>query len=206
MTQSRPVKIKSDTGALRPRGRPRSVSARVRVLKAARAILNTAGVGAVTVEAVAARSGVGKPTIYRTWPNAQAVVMAALMDAEPAPDAARRPGSAIVALRAQLRQIAETFASKTGRNVTLVLAAAEPETELSKAFRHHFILTRRDEGRTLVRAAMQAGDLRRELDVDTFLDCLYGPIFFRILVGHVAVDATFCDRLLNELLRGAANR
>lgn len=195
----------SDAGTPRPRGRPRSVSARARVLKAARAILNTAGPGAVTVEAVAARSGVGKPTIYRTWPNAHAVVMAALMEAEPAQDAARRPGSAIAALRAQLRQIAETFASKTGRNVAMMLAAAEPGTELAKAFRHHFILARRDEGRTLVRAAIQAGDVRRAVDIDTFLDCLYGPIFFRILVGHAAVDQKFCDRLLNELLRGAAN-
>ena len=166
-------------------------------------MLHAAGPSAVTIEAVAARAGVGKPTIYRTWPNAQAVVMAALMEAQPSRGAARKPGSGIAALRSQLRQIADTFASRTGRSVTMMLAAAEPETELAKAFRHHFILARRDEGQALVRAAIQAGDLRRDLDVDTFLDGLYGPIFFRILVGHAAADAGFCDRLLNELLRGA---
>ncbi|MGE3841230.1 MAG: TetR-like C-terminal domain-containing protein, partial [Vicinamibacterales bacterium] len=161
------------------------------------------GPSAVTVEAVATRSGVGKPTIYRTWPNAQAVVMAALMEAEPVQASTRKPGSAIAAIRTQLRQIAETFASRTGRNVTMMLAAAEPDTELAKAFRHHFILARREEGRSLLLAALRAGDLRSDIDVNTLLDLLYGPIFFRILVGHAAVDARFCDRLLHELLSGA---
>ena len=198
-----PVKVSVATGTPRPRGRPRSASARARVLQAARALLDTSGPSGVTIEAVAARSGVGKPTIYRTWPNAQAVAMAALMEAEPAQAMGRKPGSGIAALRAQLRQIAETFASRTGRNVTMMLAAAEPETELAKAFRNHFILARREEGRTLLQTAMKSGDVRRDLDVDIVLDLLYGPMFFRILVGHAAVDTKFCDRLLTELLRGA---
>lgn len=203
MTRLTPVKISVAADTPRPRGRPRSASARARVLQAARALLDTSGPAGVTIEAVAARSGVGKPTIYRTWPNAQAVVMAALMEAEPAQATGRKPGSGIAALRAQLRQIAETFASRTGRNVTMMLAAAEPETELAKAFRNHFILTRREEGRTLLQTAMKSGDVRRDIDVDTVLDLLYGPMFFRILVGHAAIDTKFCDRLLTELLQGA---
>jgi AcrR family transcriptional regulator len=172
------------------------------VLQAARALVEAQGPAAVTIEAVAARSGVSKPTIYRTWPNAPAVVMAALMvgrraGSEQTPARPRR-------LRRQLRDIAGTFASRTGRSVTQMLASADPETELSKAFRHHFILARREEGRRMLAAAVANGELRRELDLDVTLDLLYGPIFFRILLGHAPADEPFCERLLDQLVGGLA--
>lgn len=189
-----------------PRGRPRNAAAREKVLRAARALLGAAGVGAVTIEAVAAASGVSKPTIYRTWPNAQAVVMAALMQATPvvAPPSARV--RALPALRQQLRDIAAALGSRTGRSVTLILAAADAETELSKAFRHHFILERRAEGRRLLDSAAARGEIRAGLDLDLVLDELYGAIFFRIMLGHAPVDERMCERLLDQVMSGAGPR
>ena len=55
----------------RKRGRPPSEAAQKRALQAAHDILMAEGFGRLTIEAVAARSGVGKPTIYRSWANAQ---------------------------------------------------------------------------------------------------------------------------------------
>ena len=204
MSRQRPVKPSPPALVAGRRGRPRSSAARARVLQAARSLVEAQGPAAVTIEALAAQSGVSKPTIYRTWPNAHAVVMAALMASTVAPQADRQPGSALAALRRQLRDIASTFASRTGRSVTLMLASAEPETELSKAFRHHFILARREEGRRMLAAAVAIGELRAELDLDVTLDLLYGPIFFRILVGHAPADERFCERLLDQLVRGLA--
>lgn len=200
MPESRPVKPPAR------RGRPRSATARRRVLAAARALIEAHGPTGVTIEAVAARSGVGKPTIYRTWPNAHAVVMAALMDEAAVPPAARRRQSPLAALRRQLRAIATTFAASTGRNVTMMLAASEPDTELAKAFRHHFILARRDEGRQMLEEAVAAREVRAGLDIEIALELLYGPIFFRVLVGHAAVGERFGDALLDQLLKGWAPR
>lgn len=194
----------SPTGT--PRGRPRSAAARARVLAAARELLEAVGPAGVTIEAVAQRAGVGKPTIYRTWPNAQAVVMAALMESEPASPGGRRRGAALNALRRQLRDIAQVFASRTGRSVTMMLASADPETELSKAFRQHFILARREEGRRILAGAVAGRELTADFDRDLVLDLLYGPIFFRILVGHAPADESFCLRLLDQLLAGLASR
>ena len=202
MTKHTPVKPSLPSVPAGRRGRPRSSAARARVLQAARALVEAQGPAAVTIEAVAARAGVSKPTIYRTWPNAPAVVMAALMESAGAPEPNQHQGSALAALRRQLREIAGTFASRTGRSVTQMIAAADSETELAKAFRHHFILARREEGRRMLTAAVANGELRRELDLDVTLDLLYGPIFFRILVGHAPADERFCDRLLDQLVKG----
>src|SRR6185295_1474416 len=86
----------------RPRGRPRSAKARNAILHAARELLREGGPAGVTMEGVAARAGVGKPTVYRWWPDRHAVAMAALMDTGLAKPVRSGGSSAIAALRAQL--------------------------------------------------------------------------------------------------------
>src|SRR5688500_1295170 len=98
----------------KPRGRPRSTAAKEAILKAARELLDQGGVGAVTMEAVAARAGVGKPTVYRWWPDRHSVAMAAMMEVASleAEDRGRR--TALGALREQLRAIASRLSTNIG--------------------------------------------------------------------------------------------
>ncbi len=190
------------TTATRPRGRPRNLDARAAILAAARALMDEAGPAGVTMEGVAARSGVGKPTVYRWFANRHALAMAALMEA-PRPAAARAgSGSALAALERQLIAVADTLASRHGRHVTAMIAAADAETEIAKAFRHHFVLARRKEGRELLLQAMARGELRTDADVDTALDQIYGALFFRVLLGHAPIGRAFVKRLLAQARRG----
>ncbi len=205
MARTPPVKP-APGGQSRPRGRPRDEGARLAILRAARAMLEQGGVTAVTMEGVAQRAGVGKPTVYRHWPNAHAVAMAALLEDAPAEPEGRAARGAMPALRRQLRQIATLFATPTGRSVTMMLAAANQDTELSKAFRNHFILARRNEGRALLATATADGLLRPDFDVEVALDMIYGPLFYRLLAGHARLDAAFTDALLDHVLSGLASR
>jgi len=188
----------------RPRGRPRSQEARAAIVRAARELLDEVGLTGLTIEAVAARSGISKPTIYRSWANAQALAMTAFLETTTAEVAFRRSGTAIGDLRAHLRKVAETFATRTGRNVAAMMAAAQGETELAKAFRNHFILESREEGRRLLMRGMAGGELRADVDVDVALDLLYAPLYFRLLVGHGALDSGFIDSHFQHALSGLA--
>lgn len=190
----------------RPRGRPRDAGARTAILRAAREMLERGGVAAVTMEGVAQRAGVGKPTVYRHWPNAHAVAMAALLEGAASEPEARATRGAMPALRRQLRQIATMFATPTGRSVTMMLAAADQDTELSKAFRNHFIMARRADGRLLLAAAIADGTLRGDFDAEVALDMIYGPLFYRLLAGHARLDAAFIDALLDHVLAGLSVR
>lgn len=193
-------------GEARPRGRPRDEGARLAILRAAREMLERGGVAAVTMEGVAQRAGVGKPTVYRHWPNALAVAMAALLEDPPAEAESRAARGAMPALRRQLRQIATLFATPMGRSVTMMLASADQDTELSKAFRNHFIMARRTDGKALLAAAIADGVLRPDFDVEVALDMIYGPLFYRLLAGHARLDAAFTDALLDHVLAGLAVR
>lgn len=185
----------------RPRGRPPSEALKDAVLRAARELLAEGGLGAVTMEGVATRAGVGKPTVYRWWADRHAVAMAALMDAPSGTSPGRRR-SAVASLREQLRAVASRFSTPTGRHVATMIAASDPDTELSRAFRSHFVLARRAEGRSLLEQAIEQGEIRGDVDLDVVLDLLYGSIFFRLLIGHDRLDERFAERVLHQVLHG----
>lgn len=186
----------------RARGRPRSEDARAAVLKAARVLLDEGGLTAVTMDRLAARTGVGKPTIYRSWPNAHAVALDALLQSAALLPAVRESTAPLKDLRAQLRRIAALFATPTGRSVALMIAAAQSETELAKTFRHRFMLASREEGRRLLTRAIEADEVRARIDIEAALDLVYAPLFFRLLVGHGPIDRKFVDAVLDQALAG----
>jgi AcrR family transcriptional regulator len=172
-------------------------------LRAARELIEEDGPTALTIEGIAARAGVGKPTIYRWWPDRHSVAMAALMESEAAVPKDRGGGrSPLGSLQKQLRKVVALFDTPVGRNVTTMIAAADNDSELSKAFRNHFVLARREEGRALLLQAIDRGEIRRDAKVEIVLDMIYGALFFRLLMGHAALSDPLVGQLLKEALRG----
>jgi len=60
------------------RGRPRDTDADTRILRACVELLTEVGAEATTMSAVIERSGVARATVYRRWPNREALLIAAL--------------------------------------------------------------------------------------------------------------------------------
>lgn len=187
------------------RGRPRSEKARRAILDAANEILADRRPGRLTIEAVAMKAGVGKPTIYRYWPNARALEMAAMLEL-PAPDTSvHAGGSAVSDLTLQLEKVVAIFAAKRGRQMAQMVAASEQDSELSKLFRNTVILKSREEGRTILERAIAEGQLRADLKIEIALDMIYGPLFYRLLVGHAPLDDAFASDLVATALKGLAS-
>ena len=162
------------------------------------------GFGRLTVEAVAAQSGVGKPTIYRQWANASELAMAALMSGGPVK--LEESGTNLrSALTAQMRSLVQAFATTRGRQITMTLAAADPESEYTKAFRNQVILSSREAGRALLQEATVRGEVTLPQDVEVLLDMIYGPVYYRLLVGHRPLDAGFAESIVAIALDAVAN-
>lgn len=182
------------------RGRPRDPRTRSAILAAARTLLARGGLTAVTIEAIAQKAGVSRPTIYRYWPNAPAVAMAAFLEATGAAAAARAPGNSLAALRQQLHALADAFAAPTGRSVAAMVAAAQSETELAKAFRNEFIARNRDATRGLLERCVTDGAIDAPGDMELTLDLIFGPLFYRLLMGHAPISRDFVDQLLDAVV------
>jgi AcrR family transcriptional regulator len=187
-------------------GRPPSARARQAILDTAYRILMNEGLGRMTVERVASEAGVGKPTIYRSWNNAQELAMAAFMAHPESEQAKQLSSSARAAIIAHLSTVISAFASNRGRQITLTMASADPESELAKAFRNQVILKSRETGRSLINLGIKSASLEVNTDIDAVLDMLYGPVFFRLLAGHLPLTAEFATQLVDTIFDGIEHR
>ena len=190
----------------RPPGRPRSERAHRAILQAANELLESEGFAAVTVEAIAERAGVSKATIYRWWPNKAAVVMDGFLSIVSIEVPFPHTGHAREDIRIHMRRLAEGFSGKIGCTVAALIAEGQSDPELAEALRSRWLSVRRAEAREILELGIECGELREDLDLEVAVDVLYGPIYYRMLVGHAPLESDFADALADHIFAGLAAR
>jgi AcrR family transcriptional regulator len=188
--------------ARRPPGRPRDDRLEDAVLDAAHALLLEGGYRACTVEAVARRSGIGKPAIYRRWPHRTALAVDAFARRV---DLAVRPvdsGDAVADLVDVAGRLAEHYRDREGVVYAELLAAAVLEPEVSGLLHDRFFASRREDLRELWRAGIERGQLAADVDPDDGIDLLFGPAMMRLILAGGAIDPPAARRLAGLTLRG----
>jgi AcrR family transcriptional regulator len=178
-------------------GRPKSAASQNAILKAAREMLEEVGPTRLTIDAVAKRAGVGKPTIYRTWANAQELGMAAIIEPAGEPETSKAN-----TLEGLLIDIIERLNTKRGRQMALMLASSEPDGELFKAFANRIILKGRQDGLAILEAQVGRGELKAGTDLAVVLDMMFGAIMLRLLLRHETLDAGLAKSALEVAMRG----
>ncbi len=173
----------STGSAPRGPGRPRDARHDDAILHATLEILLEQGYRGVTIEGVATRARVGRPTIYRRWPSKPAVVVAALVQSDrlalPAPDTGSLRDDLIAVQRHQV----ERMNAPDARRVTAgLIADLADDPELAETYVTQYLAPRR----TTVWQVLQRGVDRGELDADAdfafIYDLLVGPLFMRAVV------------------------
>ena len=192
-----------NTGA-RPQGRPRSERAKRAILKAAGELLDSNGFAGVTAEAIAAQAGVSKATIYRWWPNKAAVITDSFLELTAPEIDFVETGSVREDLRLQMRSLIRTFAGKSGQTIAALIAEGQSDPEVADAFRSRWISARREETERVLRRGVASGELCDGLDLEAVMDALYGPIYYRLLVGHLPLEERFADVLTDYVIYGLA--
>jgi AcrR family transcriptional regulator len=162
-------------------GRPRSARADEAIVEA---ILDMLAEGtpfeSLAIEAVAARAGVGKATIYRRWPNKEALLFDAIarVKGEPAQVVG---GSVREDLIALLKPVGRAERTRAGRIMPCLLAEMQRSPDLRDIYRR-ITEPRREALRATLRRGIAEGSLRPDLDIDTVVAMLTGPLTARILV------------------------
>lgn len=183
-------------------GRKRDEATRQAILQAAFEILRAEGYGGFTMEAVAARSGAAKTTIYRWWPSKGALAVDSFLAVYERETPFPQSESAVADLKAHLCQLARAFGSDTGRVLAGIVAAAQADPPTADLYRGRVVEQRRIEGRRLLRRGIANGELRPDIDIDAALDALYGAFYLRLLIRLGPCDAAWAERLADTVLRG----
>jgi len=186
-------------------GRPRSESARERILVAARELLDERGLRAMTIEAIAERAGTSKVTVYRWWSHKAAVVLDAMLAENARRAPVRERASPLESLRDQMRSFARFLGGRNGRLLAFVVAEGVLDADVGDAYRERWVKPRRDEARSLLRRALEAGELREGTDLEVTLDALFGPIYLRCLIKHAALSVGFADAIFHTVIAAVAS-
>jgi AcrR family transcriptional regulator len=183
-------------------GTPRSIRVHEAAVDATRRLLAEGGLPAATIDAIAARSGVSKATLYKHWPSRTAVAAEAfgreLADAVPLPDTGTTAGD----LTEQLLRVSRFHASAEGTVFAQLLAACVADEGGAAYFRAWFLAGRRAAVATLWQRGVDRGDVRPGVDVDTATDLLFGPLVFRLMTGHLPLTDEAAGAIADAALHG----
>ena len=189
--------------AARPAGRPRDPDVDAAILDAALLLLDRVGYQQMSIAAVAAEAGVGRPALYRRYRSKAELVVAAIQRMTAGPEPALPPG-ARDALHGLLGTAGGAFASPGGLAILgSLLAEQRRDPELLAAFRARIFDPRRAIIHDVVERGVRAGDVAADADREAIDGLLFGALLARAILGE-AVDAAWIDRVVDQLWRGIA--
>jgi len=182
-------------------GRPRSEESRRAILDATRRLLTHMPVSKISIEAIAKKAGVGKTTIYRWWPNKQAVVMEAVFNQPAFQNFMPQSPVAFDGVKAQIEKLVRQLTGKNGRIVAEIIGECQGDIETLKALVKNFFQDRYNSIAYYVQKGKHEGQFRESIDLEVAIDLILGPVIFRLMSGQ-NLDEAFSKKLI-EMVRGA---
>ena len=175
------------TATTASRGRPRDPALDSAILTAALELFITHGITGMSIEQVAKRAGVGKPTVYRRWSTKELLVADAI-EAHVGTDLQwpTRDEIALVPpqelVRRNIAAAARTAADPKFRAlVAQIYGSATTHPLLMQTYWDHYIAPRRRLVITMLERARADGTVAHDADLDVLVDMLAGGVTYRVL-------------------------
>ncbi len=187
----------------RKAGRPRSARSHQAILKATIELLTEEGFEAMSIEAIAARAGVGKTTIYRRWANKTDLVIDALdilRSEVPLIDTGDLRSDLIAVLQSGWQQSPSFLETLTLKMV----GELKTNPEIFQAFFTRLVVPRSQQFGGMIERAKARGQIRPDVAPEFVVDLVAGPILFRTLFTSLVAPTPddFPTRVVDAILDG----
>jgi AcrR family transcriptional regulator len=165
------------------------------------------GYASLSIEAVAARAGAGKHTIYRRWPSKGALLLDSLLSLnEPGLDYPDT-GDIVADLRTQIYAAVDLLAGPPfGPLFQALIGEAQHDPQVGAALNERFIAPQADKTVARLKAARDRGQLSLDLDLDLAMAIVSGPLYFQLLITQKPLTHEYVDRILDALFAGLGPR
>jgi AcrR family transcriptional regulator len=190
------------------RGRPpiEAAESHARILDAVYELLQERSVRDLTMEAVAKRASVGKPTLYKWWPTKAALVFAMFKEriaiALPPPSA----GTAEEAIREVARALIGPLNGQLGKVLSELIAEGQSEPAILQDLFDKHIRGHEEANTADIERGKKSGELASDVDPQLIIDAVFGAIFYRLLFRTAPLTEEFSDKLVRQVFRGARAR
>jgi AcrR family transcriptional regulator len=178
---------------------PRVERSRRVILEATLDELGEIGYGAMTIESVARRAGVGKATIYRHW-QGKLDLLGDALETMKRPVPPPTEGSARERIVALLEALVDTLGESRWSRCMPALIDAAARDETVQRFHRQFVVARRQVMVGLIVEGMEAGELAADLDPVLTSELLAGPIFYRRLMTGEPFPPSLARKIVDLVL------
>jgi AcrR family transcriptional regulator len=186
------------------KGRPPSEMAvsHAAIMETVYALLQKKSVRDLTIEEVAKRAKVGKPTLYKWWPTKATLVLAMLT--EHMARNLEKPTVLTVeeSLLFRVQSLIDAFNGPFGKIVAGLIAEGQSEPAIRRAFFDRWVSPRRTATIADLERAKSAGELRSDTKTDLLNDAIFGAIYYRFLLGSGPFTRRFGEELVDQVIRG----
>jgi len=162
-------------------------------------LLAESGYAGTTVEAVSARSGVAKSTIYRHWPSRLELINDAFHELKPAVPVPTE-GTGRDRLIAFLEHVARSVGTSTWSACLPALIDAAEHDPDARALHCRLTEAGRQSLVDLLQEGVRDGELPHGLDLELVAEALFGPILIRRLMLHEPLDPGQVRHLVDQVV------
>lgn len=178
---------------------PRIERTKTVVLQAAFAVIGELGFGGATIDAIAQRSGVARSTIYRHWPDRADLLIESMAHMVGSVESVTTGDirSDLVALAMQVGNVLGS--EPMGSVIASVVLESRRDEDLDQ-LRTKFVQHRKAEGKALVAAAIDRGELPSATDPLEVAEELAARVFFQALVLRETLDVAWAEELVDGMV------
>lgn len=184
-------------------GRRRDHTRDPEILAAALDVLATTGYDGMTLDMVAARAKAGKATLYRRWPSKAELVIDAVacmkngsLEESELPDTGTLRGDLLAMIRPHSLEDGE----RKLKVMAGLMSMLSRDPGLASAANRAIIEPRAAANRTLMRRAVERGEISADCDLETISLVMPSMAAYRVLILRLPVDRTFLVSLIDGVI------
>jgi AcrR family transcriptional regulator len=198
---------------IRKPGRPRSAQAHKAILDATLELLAEEGFQGLSIEAVAARAGVGKTTIYRRWSSKEELVIDAISEVQVNLSMVET-GNFRNDLMALFKTAYQGMTANPflGQLVGKIIGEYQNNPEIFQVFLKQLIIPRFQHFYDLVEQAKAREEIRKDIDPALVMDLVAGSLYFHWIVTRYVVPASstppdeWVEQMIDAVMHGVGTK
>jgi AcrR family transcriptional regulator len=184
----------------KPPGRPRSLKSHQAMLQATLELLAELGFDTMSIDAIAARAGVGKTTIYRRYASKEELVVDAIESVREEvviPDTGNLQGD----IDALIQNAAQITLSPLGRQtVAMIISSASSNAQFAQIYWTKYLQPRRKTFAIVLERAKARNEISADLDSDLVFDTMSAIMLYALIFQPTSESWTdYVNRALSLL-------
>lgn len=185
-------------------GRPRSeaASSHAAIMDAVYALLQERSVRELSMEQIAKRAGVSKPTLYKWWPSKGALILAMFHERMSGRPEAPKATSAEDSIRRAVRHLAGEFNGLFGKVMAELIAEGQADPASLQELYDSYIKLRRADTIAVIAKGKQSGEFSDETDPELLVDAIFGPLYYRLLLRLTPLTRQYGEDLVDQVMQG----